>query len=1386
MSRCLVLLGLFTSWMLTCDASHGQVIKKQVPAGTAERPDESTLPVGRDAALPPGAILRLGNATLRHPSALTALIWSANGKQLISSGDDGARFWSVERGVLVHAWPEARASVLAASPDSRLVAAGGADGWIRLWDVRQANPGTPIKVAAQGNVKVLSLAFSPDGKLLACTTEARDFGDSDAAVRLFDVATGNERRQFKDIANGGHALAFSPDGKLLAGAEGSRGSVRGGTDIRIWNISSGDIVHRLPGHTSWVRRLSFSRDGKGLVSSCTHETRQWLMHEQRAVHVWTKATQGRFVADDKQIMVLRGPTVELRDAGTGNVVVQSKVLYGPDADALIAAAPDGETLASADRHGLIRLWNAATGKERVLYAGHRGTIEGAAWSPDGSVILTGGSDSTLRLWGAATGLQLRLIELPPNSSQWGKNTAGLGFSANGRVMFAGQADGAIRLWSTATGKLIHKLAGHHNWITSAAAAPGGPLLATAGWDGTLRLWDVDQAAMRRFLIGQDEPRGDTSIAALAFAPDGKHLVSASEARFGRNRAKPKTLQLWDVATGQLLREFGPVGERVLPRHIVWNTPRELYAESKQIVQLWDPQTGALVHEYPARHKHWGEIPAFAVSRDGTLLTLADNEGIHLWDTLMRQKLHTIAPQGQAAERLAFSPDGKQLLVGYAGGALLIWDLAALALPPAPKGALPPDRRPNEAQAEEFKRWWDALGRHDAAESRGALWRFVHAGPNAVDWLVNHVPPPLPRDLQQIPVLIKDLHDADDEARAKALAKLAEFGASAAPALHEALRAPLPVPVRRRVELALAFLHEHPVHPEELRRLRAIEILERLGTPAAEHTLERWGKGDSRAPTTGVALAAWQRVHALRRLAPTRVLNNAEIAQQERPMIGSRPASNLIRLKGPVTALAFAPDGTRLVCGSTRSPLSVVDVASGRLIRTFDDFPAVALAAARSRFAAASARGQLLMGSFDDDSDVYIKERGAIACVALSPDEAVLAAGTEDGLLGFWSADGKKLRAAKTPLKKVTSVAFLPDGKTLLVGGIVDETADFNGRLHFTQPAPISLWNVAEAKEIRRFGVRGSSVALHPDGRTVVGGGLARFFAKNWRGGGFITIDDITFTQGNKITWWDLQRDREIQTMDAKGSRPHFGRSGELMLAWGEDVHQQTSISWGTNEMGGSMSNDSNLYVLDAATASFVPLGAEIRCAVAALAGDGRTLAWGSADGTVTVWDLRPAGPPTEAAVDIWWDDLGNLGDGRAWQALWNLAGFPDETLAWLRRKLRPVPVSVGARLEALLADLDSPMFARRDQATAELKKLGNVAEHALRQARGKAANPETSRRLDAILHALAMPQAEDIRAARALHLLRHLAIPAARELLREVSLGYPHARLTQEAQRLLR
>jgi serine/threonine protein kinase len=280
---------------------------------------------------------------------------------------------------------------LAYSPDGSMLASGGLDRQIYLWDTKTWQARGPLEGHAG---QVSGLAFSPDGTRLASVTSEPD----SCLIRLWDVATGQAVATLGTGEQGMWGLAFSPDGQTLA---------CGGWDrqLHLLDVTTGSETRLISDvATRHLRQLSFSPDGRQIVTGGSGPTRLWDTATGEEISTPVALPESlcpTFLPDGKGLAgwVYPEGQVALCYLPSGQVGATWRAHPHPHAIEGLAVSSDGRFLASIGNDGLAHLWSTADQTKVATLVGHKGAIFAVAMPPDTAHLATGGwDDFTICIW----------------------------------------------------------------------------------------------------------------------------------------------------------------------------------------------------------------------------------------------------------------------------------------------------------------------------------------------------------------------------------------------------------------------------------------------------------------------------------------------------------------------------------------------------------------------------------------------------------------------------------------------------------------------------------------------------------------------------------------------------------------------------------------------------------------------------------------------------------------------------------------------------------------------------------------------------------------------------------------------------------------------------
>jgi RNA polymerase sigma factor (sigma-70 family) len=817
--------------------------------------------------LPDGAVMRLG--TLRRRAVGAKLAVTADGKSIVSvRGGKYLRIWDAASGKLreKRELPGSYGDDSVFSSDGRRLLTGLSTGEdrLKLWDVQTGNLLRTLVLEGAGSI--WSAAFSPDGKAVAATGSA----GKEHHIRVWELATG--KVVFRKDAHGGmwiRRLLFTPDSKRLLAVIGADPPYLACWDLdsgrRLWDVNNFDPYTMVC--TPGGKLLSDKPQVLDLATGEIVKSEKMPAIKDSSILRMLLSPDGRtlFVSTFKEVIVWdRVHGKELRTlAGAGEQ---------------IAVWPDGKSLLT-NNTGLQR-WDVDSGK--ALFAdtfahGHTGAVGHLAWSADGrrlvsdSTELRPHTDGTLRVWDAVTGRPLHrqderktLRFVTANmATETGDEVVDL--SPDGRWLLTNaRGEASLKMWEADTGKEARTLKfpppeqseGPRQLFRARFGSVGARVVALLGSQSNFHI-DGETPPAHKVVVWDAttgerltcRPVGWTESEGSAIAPDGRTLVSSGaliDTASGKEMARLEGTGKYGTRINVAFSRDGALVAGESP--VVTEENKVVYV-SRDGVRVWETATGKMVAH--VRMKPRTEQVFF--HPDNRYVATNDVEGIRIWDVLtgklaahreMPEKVPATPRLGSFASCPTFAPDGR-LATGHPDSTILVWDVPL------------PASKPRRLGAKELKALWTDLADGDAAKAWRAVWRMAEAPKDALSFLRDRVKPypTAPSDVTR--KLLADLDSDSFESREAAVKRLKELGLPAEPALRTSLKAKPSLEQRRRIEPLLAQLAETPqaLSAVDLRQLRALIVLERIGSPEARRLLEDVAKGPESARLTRQARAA---------------------------------------------------------------------------------------------------------------------------------------------------------------------------------------------------------------------------------------------------------------------------------------------------------------------------------------------------------------------------------------------------------------------------------------------------------------------------------------------------------------------------------------------------
>jgi WD40 repeat protein len=762
---------------------------------------------------------------------VTHLLFSADGRRLIATGASSLAVLEVDTGKLVRRLDKLEGFGRRLSADGKQLFVLDYQHAITAREIETGKrlkswkPPTGPSAWLKEREGVIDGMLSPDRKFMAWhVMEHPDYSKLPAgvippppvrratALVVADAET-NKPLYRQEFAEGHlHALLFSPDGKRFLVPDKGLAAFETATGKRLFTLEAD------------AYQFGLSADGRrAVVSDGGSNLTLWDLETRKRLH----------------------------ELCQGFLYVNSGTLPTPQ-----VFSADGKALVLAT-HSTLRVFDVESGKDRAT-AAHRAPVT-PRFSADGKTLFTTCSEER-RSWDISSGQTPTLLTYAPRMAWEATEIT----HNNHDVFFLDQReryDSRFRVRERSSGKLICELETGRGSIYGHFTPDARRVVV---WQSGFAVGDFEGFQIYDAKTGKRTsqiPTVDRIGYYPAISPDSRIVAWPDRAN---------AVHVQDAATGKLLRTLR--SHRALPSKkcndaglvfspdsaylMVTTYDQELFSNPND-AEKWNTLPTRVFHvasgrelgrfySNPDKTRSAARHTCAACSPDGRLFAVAEPESgtIRVIELCSGQVRAEFTGHRFGVHGLAFSPDGRTLASGGQDHITFLWDVID-------RPAAANDRR-------DLPAWWADLAATDGKQAGVAIACFLRSpGPSAA-FLKDRLRP-ASVDEKRVLRLLADFGDREFSKREAAARELAQLGDLAEVPLRQLLRTELTLESKRRTEELLAKMESSPLPPETLQALRAVEVLEFVGTPAARHVLETLAQGAPNARLTQHAAAALTRL-----------------------------------------------------------------------------------------------------------------------------------------------------------------------------------------------------------------------------------------------------------------------------------------------------------------------------------------------------------------------------------------------------------------------------------------------------------------------------------------------------------------------------------------------
>jgi WD40 repeat protein len=507
--------------------------------------------------------------------------------------------------------------------------------------LRRAVHASRVRLTLKHAGEINDVAFSPDGTRLVS-------GCSDNTVIMWDAIRGTELYIRNRHTGAVNAVSFSADGSLFATASSDK-------TVKVWDTLTGQELLTLSGHNESVMGLSFHPNGTFLATASTDGTaRIWDLTKRSYESIQGQGVRVFDVAynpDGSKLAVGYGDgrTVVWDMSSLESLTLFDGVHSNPVSN--LAFSPNGKWLAtSSSSDGISILWDLETGQPAIAPFIMTDTAFGAAFSPDGTRVAFATGERTAQVWALDAVFGTNYAHLQYRLAGHTKAVSAVAFSPDGQMLATACYDGMVKVWD---------VSGHAGQVNSIVFNQDGTLLLTASSDHTIKVWD---AITRKSSFSL--PQADVVWQAV-FSPNGSQIAAA---------LNNGTAVIWDATSGKTL--FTLSGHYKSINDLAYSPDGDYLVTGSwdNTAKVWDTASGA---ELLTLAGHTDSIHSVAYRSDGMRIATGGwDKTVKIWDAHSGMVFISIPEQAAEIQDLAFSPDGKFIAAALGDNTARVWDAAS--------------------------------------------------------------------------------------------------------------------------------------------------------------------------------------------------------------------------------------------------------------------------------------------------------------------------------------------------------------------------------------------------------------------------------------------------------------------------------------------------------------------------------------------------------------------------------------------------------------------------------------------------------------------------------------------------------------------------------------